>query len=290
MPFNPRIRNRVGEILLAKQQMGQDSLMKGAQTLANAFSKERERVRMTQDKLDSLMGRMQFYKDKGMISEAELNQLAGMPSNKAAGYLESFEADLARRARSRGGSGGGFDASQVEPKPLMTPDGKLIGYMVQTSRGGGQVVRPPAEQVHSDNRQPLGASIEVDGGRILIEGHDRYGTPKTKFIKESDDERMARIQREKNIAGKQGELAELESKINRGNKRWGPDFLPFMPSYEDQAARKRAEIQALQGNKGEKASDEESLLEQARDAIRRGAPRDAVIQRLRERGIQPTGI
>jgi len=47
---------------------------------------------------------------------------------------------------------------------------------------------------------------------------------------------------------------------------------------------------APNGPPAEVPSQGGALLEQAKQAIQRGAPRDAVIQRLRERGIDPTGL
>ena len=39
-----------------------------------------------------------------------------------------------------------------------------------------------------------------------------------------------------------------------------------------------------------RSPEAESLVSEARDALSKGAPRDAVLKRLRERGIDPAGL
>lgn len=146
------------------------------------------------------------------------------------------------------------------------------------------------------------------------------------------------------------DIAEAQGEIASGNKRPGPDWLPFTTPYADRAAQLRRQREALglpgggvpiesdpatgakfyrdgrgnlkplpdafQGNRpaalGPTAGQQpESLapatrrtpaalpnapvapndvLNQARDAIRRGAPVDAVADRLRQMGVDPSGL
>lgn len=138
---------------------GDKSYMQGMSALAsgieqagsafgNAFAKDQERIQMTQDKLDSLKGRLMFAQEQGLVTQAQLDEISKMPLPKAQGYMESLEAKVTRdwRTQQTQARHGGNSEKVTLPDGTVAvfgPSGKHLGNFTQD----GQPVSQQTESV-----------------------------------------------------------------------------------------------------------------------------------------------
>jgi hypothetical protein len=261
-----------------------------------------------------------FNSANGLLSEDERRRfLNGNPSERkgiAIGLIARRAQDWQQKeAEMRWGR----DPREGIPQPLVLPDGSSLP---------GRYYIPGSRSVIDTNPQatapPLGQEVVpgfIWNGRTLI--------PKTKTGKGDEIGQLEELTRTSRLNALNQEIASLKGELAGGNQRPGPDWVPWLTTpYADRVKQLEVERDALMRPSSPQPRDPSAyadpgvippttsqppaplsptsrqvptplrnaapapgdVLDQARDAIRRGASRDAVISRLQNMGIDPAGL
>jgi len=140
------------------------------------------------------------------------------------------------------GSRPAASAAEREPKEFTASTGEkfIIGPSGQMTEVGKPQARTPTVGI--------GTVIPTEAGQVVVKGFDRYGNPETQLVPDSAETIQAKEANRQKRAKVAGDAAALRAKEAGGNKRPGPDFLPFGTPYGEQAARKEAELAQLGGS------------------------------------------
>lgn len=184
----------------------------------------------------------------------------------------------------------------------MVPEGAIMGRSSQTSAdrqpteyqastGEKFLLGPQGQMVQINKPSPaepsvgIGTIIPTAAGDLVVKGIDRNGMPETQLVQPD----AAAIQAEQAAAAQRGTLAgqaaSARAKVAAGNKRPGPDFLPFGTPYAEQAAVAEAKLAQLPPpRRGAPAQPGLSSQDQQALAWARSNPNDpraaAILKRL----------
>ncbi|MCI0659085.1 MAG: hypothetical protein L0170_18685 [Acidobacteria bacterium] len=235
------------------------------------FSKSKEEV----DFLDASMG--------------QLAQVGAIDAETANKYLNSSLG--AKRAIVTQGSA--MLSQTLRERENFTPSAEQLDAMAgagyvwgqQSNRGGSYMpVRPPTQDVPSEPTPQFDAQGNNLGHILNVGGKAKFvplkAAPANPFMDlPPDPSRTERLQRD---------VQDLQGKVTAGNKRWGPDWLPFMPSYEDQLARKQQELAGMPGVAGSQGPTVAQVGGFASPEAVRGAVRSGQLHRAQAEEILRT--
>lgn len=134
------------------------------------------------------------------------------------------------------------------PQPLIAPDGTVIqGYYIPGAR---QIIgRDQPSVIHGG--PPPSLTIPpgwVWNGRQLVQAQPENASEVDQLLRLQQTQQAQ--QRSAELRQMDEEIASLQGEVASGNKRPGPDFLPFATSYADSLAGARAKRNALAQSTG----------------------------------------
>jgi hypothetical protein len=183
----------------------------------------------------------------------------------ATSQKEIFEAD--ETAQAAGSVIGSLDkAIELNKTAYSGPGAQTGGYVTSLFGAEGGIATEELQnvvtsQVLENLKATFGASPTEGERQILL---DVQGS-----VNKAPEVRKRIFERAKSAAQRRMEFNKSKAEGIRSGEYFNPGYGTSSPS------------PAPAGN---------NILDQARDAINRGAPRDAVLQRLREQGIDPSGL
>lgn len=211
----------------------QQNLDTAAGTAMDYFAKAKQ----TGEELDMMNAKMGMFKDAGAIDGTTFDKYLGSSiggKRAIAGMAESaYARNLKQQPPSVSAIPGtdyfAVNGNQVVPKskPAASPKGTVR----QTANGSMVIVDPTTGQA---------SPVTMNGAPVVGQTKQSPGDFQAQM---AEQEKAARI------PALQTEIADLHSKIDSGNKFWGPDWL-HMGSYEDALKQKMAEYQSLTGSEG----------------------------------------
>ncbi|MEI6033535.1 MAG: hypothetical protein WCS65_04525 [Verrucomicrobiae bacterium] len=260
MPFQPII-NSVGPALIEQGFRGAaNSTLAGAQAMASGiqqagsslgqgigsavaeWSKRSQQMKANAGMLDS-MGQSKIFPQEWLDKVSNEKDQDKLRGNLA--FMQDYATNQMAQSRQIAVADAAAAAAKKEEFiPTLVNLGNGQQAFMQ-SRGSAQLIpngqdRPPRilptdeGYVSFNSVDNVITPLEINGNPVMPVGK---GRPK-------DPVRAAQV------AAIDGEIATLTGEVAKGNKKWGPDWLPGLTSYADQLRAKQAERDSLAGSSG----------------------------------------
>lgn len=259
---------------------------------------------------------LQHALSKQLITQADYNNYRAAPMTVRKSIADGLSLNIADDfARQRYAAEQDFRNRQLSgdpragiPQLLTAPDGTTIP---------GQYYVPGAKAVINTNRNPPTGSgaVPLPPGLTVPPGFEWNGKELIQRRDSGQDDDITQLQSmttQRKLSSIDRQIAEAQGEIATGNRRPGPDWLHLGTSYSDQLQKLELQRAAATGNSDSAVTpapvmmpgtqqqpapvsqqpsvDKTAALAQAQAKIQAGANRAAVIERLKQLGVDPTGL
>ena len=298
MNYNPGIEDQSGSLLLKGYQTAASNKIAGGQALAQGISgagqglaKGVEKYFQNKQESEAITPLGDYY--FGSDPEKHSKFIAGGLSTKKGMIGAAVAEEAATHRKNQEGLDWFKATDEYQPQgatPMRGESGDIVSYYLPQSRHGGTQI-----PVH---KTAPGSNVAED---VLDANGQVIGkTLNGKFVPGSA---VKPLSAEELDAGRREDLPATRARIDLLNAEMGATagagLLPAGSGVagETKAAelarlKKQASVaeRATAGSASPTIPQPTDVVSQARAAIARGAPRDAVISRLRQMGVEPTGL